>query len=220
MEVYIEYVILDNFVIDYIILYLTLFSLKQKISHLNLILSSIIGTLFAVFMPFITLSSIALFFIKLGVGLIMILFISKKELKWITLNYFLFLSYTFLMGGLCFGLIYLLFGTISLNGIIMYQFQMPIGLIFLVLFIYFLFIKKLVAHKRKFGTYTYAVEIYKEDKSMHLVGFLDTGNQMYDKSGNPILIISQKTFMKAYSSISYLKILNNKVNEYYYAGLE
>lgn len=220
MEVYIEYVILDNFVIDYIILYLTLFSIRQKICYLKVILSSMIGTTFAVFLPFITLSNIYLFLLKMAIGLLMIVVVSKNGFKKFIISYFLFITYTFLLGGLCFGILYFLFGNVSLNGILLYQFEIPISILLLLIFLYFLFIKKLVSNKRKFGSFTYPVEIFKEDKSLILVGFLDTGNQVYDKKGNPIIIISLKTFMKAYPNISYLKIITSAINEFDIKGCE
>ena len=64
MEVYIEYVIIDNFIIDMLILLFTSLVLGSKVGKLRLVLSTLIGVVGAIFMPFIYLPNIILFFIK------------------------------------------------------------------------------------------------------------------------------------------------------------
>ena len=106
MEVYIEYVILDNFIINTLIILLVNSTLHQKISKFKVILASCIGTIFAIFMPFISVSNIFLFVLKLMVGLIMVMCFARFNIKDISISYVLFLSYTFLIVlSICFFLI-------------------------------------------------------------------------------------------------------------------
>lgn len=214
MEVYIEYVILDNLIINSILIYLTCITLKNKINKYRIMLGSVVGTIFAIVMPFISLNSFLLFIIKMCVGLIIVLSFCKFKIKDIILSYTLFITYTFLMGGMCFGLMYLLNLNVSANGFIIYNFNIPLSIIILAIFIYFLILKKFVTYKKNILNFSYLVEVKKDDKTIKLQGFLDTGNQIYDDYGNPIVVISKSSFIKAFPTISLIKIATNNVNNY------
>lgn len=214
MEVYIEYVILDNLIIDSILIYLTNLTMRTKINKYRLFTASVVGTIFAIFLPFLKINNIVLIFVKLLVGLFIVLIFSKLKLKDILLNYIIFITYTFMMGGLCFGILYLLNSNVSINGLIVYNFNIPISIIILLIFIYFLIMKKFIKYRKNILNLTYPVEIFKDNKSIKLNGFLDTGNQIYDEFGNPIIVISLNSFLNAYPNISILKVATNNVTEY------
>ena len=77
MEIYIEYVLIDNLVINALILLCTKKTLKLKTSWLRLGLSSLLGTVVAVMLPLINISSIFLILIKIGLGVLMVLILSR-----------------------------------------------------------------------------------------------------------------------------------------------
>lgn len=214
MEVYIEYVILDNLIIDSILIYLTNLTMRTKINKYRLFTASVVGTIFAIFLPSLKINNIILIFVKLLAGLFIVLIFSKLKLKDILLNYIIFITYTFMMGGLCFGILYLLNSNVSINGLIIYNFNIPISIIILLIFIYFLIMKKFIKYRKNILNLTYPVEIFKDNKSIKLNGFLDTGNQIYDEFGNPIIVISLNSFLNAYPNISILKVATNNVTEY------
>jgi len=130
MTVYIEYVILDNLLIDLLIIYLTSSLLKIHFNKVNILLSALIGTAFAVVMPFISLNSYVLFFLKLSVGMTMVLVLKKFSFGKFVITFVTFISLTFMMGGMCFGLMYLLSIPFTVNGIMIYGFEFPLSLYF------------------------------------------------------------------------------------------
>ncbi len=214
MEIYIEYVILDNLIINSIILVLTLKTLKHKLNKLNIFFSSSLGTVFAIFMPFITLDNIYLFLIKILVGLIMVLIIKKHTyFKKFIVTFFLFLTYTFSLGGLCFGLMYMFNFNTSVNGIIINNFEIPVSLFMLLIsvYLYILFKSiKIIQKDRLKQSYIFSVVITQSNKSYNLEGFLDSGNQLY-YHGQPIIILSNKIFTRIFKDIPYDKVLLNRL---------
>ncbi|MDE6362163.1 MAG: sigma-E processing peptidase SpoIIGA, partial [Clostridia bacterium] len=70
MQVYIEYVIANNMLINALILVLTLRFLRYKISKTAVFISSAIGTVFAVFLPIYGILNIFIF--KLILSLVML----------------------------------------------------------------------------------------------------------------------------------------------------
>lgn len=214
MEVYIEYVILDNLIINSILIYLTLITTRTKINKYRLMTSSVVGTIFAIIMPLISISSVLLFLLKLLVGLVIVLIFSKMEIRKIMINYFLFMSYTFLMGGFCFGILYFLKANVNINGLIIYNFNVPVSLIILTIFIYFLILKKFIKYRKNIVNLSYPVEVVKDKITLKLSGFLDTGNQVYDENGKPIVVISLKSFLGAYPNISLIKVLTCNITNY------
>ncbi|MBQ3047953.1 MAG: sigma-E processing peptidase SpoIIGA, partial [Clostridia bacterium] len=72
MQVYIEDALLDTTVINFVILYLTVFSLKQKIVLVRLILSALLGSIFSLLLTLVSMSLFITLSLKLISGLIMV----------------------------------------------------------------------------------------------------------------------------------------------------
>lgn len=150
MEVYIEYVVADNLIINTLILVLTKKTLNLQTRVANLVAAALLGTVFAIFMPLFMLNEYLLFFIKmlLGVAIILVAFPTKKPKK-ILVNYLWFLTYTFALGGMCFGVAYLLGQNLSLNGLIVMGFEVPMGIFMLIIAIYIYLLVKTVSLVKK-----------------------------------------------------------------------
>lgn len=213
MDIYIEYVLLDNLLIDWLILFLTSSLLKIKFKKLNMLLSIVIGTAFAVAMPLINLNSYLLFFLKLLVGIAMVLVLKKFTFKKFIITFITFISITFMMGGMCFGIMYLLNLDFTINGILIYGFEVPMSLFLICVFGYLYLTVKIISvvrHERQLGKYTYNITLTCNDKEYSLVGFLDTGNMVYD-NGKPVIILSYKSFKKIFKNITFDRLLTRKV---------
>ena len=79
MEVYIEYVITDNFIIDYFLLSLALKYSKAQVNKKRIALSAAIGTIVAVLMPIFNASAAIKFFIKIALAFVMIIVAAKPK---------------------------------------------------------------------------------------------------------------------------------------------
>ncbi len=214
MQVYIEYVITDNLIINCLIIYLVSLLLRIKFRKLNILLAAMIGTLFAVAMPFISLNTYILFPIKLIVGVVMITVLKKFSLRQFFLTYICFVLLTFMLGGLCFGLMYLLKGTLSINGLIIYGFDVPMSVFILLIAAHVYLAVKLISVlkvERTKGKSLYKVLLTINGKTCSLYGFLDTGNMVYD-SDNPVIILSYKSFSKICKEVTLDKLITKKVS--------
>lgn len=100
MEVYIEYVVIDNFIIDYLLLKLALKYSKVEFNKKRAALSALIGTAVAVAMPIFKASSFIKVLIKVGLAFLMIRVCFKPQS---VKKYFsalgLFLTFTVIFGG-------------------------------------------------------------------------------------------------------------------------
>ena len=208
MEVYIEYVIIDNFIIDMLILLFTSLVLGSKVGKLRLVLSTLIGVVGAIFMPFIYLPNIILFFIKLVLGVIMVV-VLKNYLTFrdFFAHFMMFFTFTFVFGGLCYG-ICLLLGDSTL-GVLVNAYEFPMGLIVLVVATYLFLLWKLliyVRHKNKNISLYYDVVLKMGEDRYYFRGYIDSGNSMYD-NGKPVVVISLSTFCKIFKQFPYQNLL-------------
>ena len=213
MTVYIEYVILDNLVINSLLVSLVGSTLRRKISKYRILLASVVGTLFAIFLPFVTVSNTILFLIKLIVGLLVVLCFANITIRDVSISYMLFVSYTFLMGGMCYFVLDMCGIPTTASGVLIYSFDIPVSILILMIYVYYIVIKKFISYKRNVINLNYQVKLSRENKSISLVGFLDTGNQIFDENGRPIVVISLKSFLKYYPHISILKVATNSVSK-------
>ncbi|MBQ3572343.1 MAG: sigma-E processing peptidase SpoIIGA, partial [Clostridia bacterium] len=104
MTIYIEYVIIDNFVFDYILLLLALKSKAKIIKKRRVLLSASFGTFFAIIFPFLYFNEIVLFGLKILIAFCMIAIADKfEDFKdyFIKVNKFIFLTFSF--GGIIYG---------------------------------------------------------------------------------------------------------------------
>ncbi len=186
MTVFIEYVLIDNFVIDYLLLSLSLRIVGVKTSRLRLILSAGLGAVFSLVYPlfdFIVFIEIA---IKLLFGLLMVIIVAKyKSGKSCYLTAVIFNALTFLTGGIILGVGYML--SINLSS------ELSVALMILPVLAIVRFIKSLAVFlktRNRINQYSYKVFIEVLGKNVSGVGFLDTGNCAFD-GVNPIVFCTK-----------------------------
>lgn len=210
MEVYIEFVVLDNLIINYILLNLINITLKLNAKKSLMLISSLIGMVVAIFLPLITINGVLLFFIKIVLGLVMVAIIKKpKSINQYLLSFALFLTYTFILGGMCFGVMFMLNIKTTFSGVVLYNFEIPVSLFILLGLIYLKLMLKLiksVKHKFTFNNFYYDVKVINNNVSLYLNGFLDSGNQI-ECDGTGVMVINYASFLKLYPNIDYQKII-------------
>lgn len=219
MVVYIEDAIIDNLVINSIILSLSLFSLRQKIKILKILLASVLGCAVSVSLTFFALPLTVTIIIKFLLGLILSsIVIQKFSIKLLTLFYVVFLSFTFVMGGFCFFIIYLFGGEVYSITNMSYNLPISLGVIFIFLGIYvFLLIQaiKVFYKKQKLSSFYYDVILHIQDRKIKIKAYLDSGNLLQDSlTGLPILIVNFNTFNKIFNGkVNVFNFLKNTLNQ-------
>ncbi len=207
MEIYIEDAIIQNIVINYTLLSISEKAVLQKSKFWKKILASIIGTLFAILITFFKLNAFFEIIIKLLSGLVMaLIIIDKFVFKKFLLLFIVFISSTFLMGGLIIAMEYLF--NVSINGL------MSAGIILLFYFILKGVIKQFYI-KRKLNKFYYNLLLTNGEKTLDIKAYLDSGNLLQDdETGLSILVINYSTFSKLFDNkVSVMDYLQKKLDK-------
>ncbi len=201
MTVYIEYVILDNFVIDYLLLSAALYTLRIRRKKRRLIPAALCGTAFAALLPLFSIGAAAMLAVKLAVGLAMVLIAANYgKAKRAAAAYAVFLLFTFASGGAITGIMYMLKKDISLDSVITYSSDIPVSAIIVGCAALIWCAKRVIAKiykKRDVYPFVRKAVIKKGDKVVETSGFIDSGNRLFDAvTGLPIVVISKALAVK------------------------
>lgn len=160
MKIYLDLILIINFIIDYLLLYGTKKILKNKTSIKRILLGSIIGSISSLLMIY---QNNIIMKILLSILIIIITFGINNIIKNIT--YFYLLSI-------------ILGGTLYLFDLNIYKLNYQILLLISPILIY-LYIKENIKYKNIYLN-NYIVEIYINNKLYKLEGMIDTGNELKD----------------------------------------
>ncbi len=201
MLVYIEYVIIDNLIIDYLLLSLSLRVSNCKTNKFRLILASIVGTLVAVIMPLLNLDNLYLIIIKLILAILMCYLAGKyTSIKKFFLTLLAFLGFTFLSGGVIIAIFYFADIDYTNNFSFNYDAVFPIGFTILIMYGLYFALKKLIVKLSKIKSINAFIRkciLVVKGKRLTVLGFIDSGNRLFDtKTGLPIIVGSKNLFLK------------------------
>ena len=219
MNIYIEDAIFDTTAINSVILFLSLFSLRQKIKWLKIIAVALFGCVFSIVLTFFSLPNLITIFIKILCGIIMsCLVIENFSIKKISLFLLVFLSFTFLIGGFCFFIIYLLGGEIYSLVNLTYNLPISLGVLSILIGIYVYFLVSLIKifyKKQRIETFNYKIKLKANNKKIVLSAYLDSGNLLQEPdSGKPIIIINSKIFLKLFKDkVTLVDCVLNNLNK-------
>ncbi len=188
MQVYVELALLENFCMDFTLLYCAKLVAKNRAHILRLVVASAFGACFAVVFPLFRLHTALSVIIKILSGLIICLFAGKfRSFKAYVKLTALFLAFTFVLGGA-------LIAVFSLAGI-SYQADsgyilssIPIGIPLFCALLLIIGARKISAKLKRTDNTEVACTIAKGGKEVSLNGFFDSGNKVY-YLGQPVCVI-------------------------------
>lgn len=188
MTIYLDYIFIENFVIDYILLKETSYISRKEITHKRAILSSIVASTYVVFMICFKVQELNYLICKmlLGVVIIYICFQPKEINEYIKLITFFLLISVINVGTL----------TVISN---LLNIQNQEGLLKLVIYILSLLLSKFFTnniwniYKRKIKNedLLYDVQINVKGNIYKYKAFLDTGNSVYSYTYNLPVIFAE-----------------------------
>ena len=213
MEIIIEYVLLDNFLIDALLLSLALKTLHQPISKWGIILASAFGAGFAVVSPLMNVAGVLAIFLKFLIAFVMS-FIVCFSFKRILPRFLLFTLYTFAFGG---GLI----AIFTFMGIQVYDAMyigyvstLPLGTILVSIFIFCAICFRLIRYLSNRKTWENSVSIGIEilGKTKIVRGFVDTGNTLKNREGKSIVVLPERELKFWFDTHTRMALLIGKTN--------
>ncbi|ERI95702.1 sigma-E processing peptidase SpoIIGA [Clostridiales bacterium oral taxon 876 str. F0540] len=195
MVVNLDVLILENALIDYFLLYITVQTIRIKIKSTKLILPSVIGGSYVVTIIFPKLNFLTLLPFKILIVFIMISMIYKlKNLVLILKASVIFLLYSMLLEGLCFFVE--LNGGSTLNDLSSLKLNFTYKKLMLVFIVCYLLINRLIIYikdRKDISTLIYKVDIKSNNIYKTFFAFLDTGNELREPATNlPVLILENK----------------------------
>ncbi|MDR3318660.1 MAG: sigma-E processing peptidase SpoIIGA [Clostridiales bacterium] len=197
MEVYIEYVIIDNIAIDFLIAMFTLKTLRLRVRYIRVILSALVGTGFAAVMPYIHINSYILLAVKVVIAAILVgILYPYKTVKRFFAAYLVFFGYTFLTGGACIGLIYLMTGDTAAALSLTYQAPVSAGAVLLLGAAAAWVIYKAVCYvdrERVIMPFMRRFTLAVGTREASLNGLIDSGNGLFDpKTALPVIVVKAR----------------------------
>lgn len=194
MTVYLDIIFLENIFMNYIILFATGYIMKQKFKPIRIILSSCLGSLYAIlgYMQNIMIFSNIIVKIILSIVMILIAF-NPKRLKQLFKEIILFYLISFVFGGCAIFLLYLLKpqNVFMKNGVYVGNYPIKIALLGgIVGFAFTHMAFKLVKSKISKEDIYINLKVFFKDKEVELKAIMDTGNMLKDPiSGIPVIIV-------------------------------
>lgn len=183
MKIYIDLFFLFNVIMDATIITSTSILLKRKTSTLRIILSALVGGISSLFL-FTSLNKILVE--VLSIILMVIIAFRYKNIRYTCKN----ILYMYILSTLLGGIVYLFNIKVSSSTFWTYFIIIIISIEVMVLYI-----KEIRKMKNIYNNY-YKVDIFFKDREkLSLIGFVDTGNNLYDPyKKRPIILVSNKYY--------------------------
>ncbi|MBR2138797.1 MAG: sigma-E processing peptidase SpoIIGA [Bacilli bacterium] len=188
--IYIDELIILNFIIDYILLTTTSKILKINTTKTKIIFSTLIGEL-SILILFIKTNNIIISLIKLLLGLIMIkVAFNQKDKKEYIKTTIYFYIFSFFLGGTLY--------YFKIEDLVKYNYILLLIPIIMNIYEYFAYDLKDILRTR------YKVNIYLNNgKILYLNGYMDTGNNLIDPYSNKKVIIINEEVEENFFLIPY-----------------
>lgn len=196
MTIYIDVVLIENLIMNYIILLATGIVLKTKIKHIRLIIASLIGAIYSIFTYVITIQIYSNFFLKILLS-IMIIYVAfnPQNVKNMWKDLLIFYLTSFVFGGAAFALIYIVKpqDILMKNGLFLGTYPLKTvvlaGIVgFIIIVVTFKIVKSKITKKDIYKD----VNIQIDGKQINLKAMLDTGNMLKDPiSGSPVIVVEK-----------------------------
>ena len=194
MTIYIDIVLIENLIMNYIILFTTAVVLKIKVNHIRLILASLLGAGYSIiaYMGIIKVYSSIILKIILSVLIIYIAF-NPQNIKKMCKDLLLFYLVSFVFGGAAFALIYIIKpqNILMKNGLFLGTYTLKTVMLgavvaFCIIIGAFAIIKNKISKKDMFCE----IEILINQKKIKTKAMINTGNMLKEPITNvPVIVV-------------------------------
>ena len=193
MIVYVDILMLVNFIVNLFILHITVQTLRKKVKFTWMCLSSLLGSFYVltVVYPSLKYLSYIPFKILVVIAMILIVFREKNILFNIKAS-LIFILFSILLAGMCL--------LIQMNNSMDMSFDViiinfPYEKLMLSLMIIYIFIYRImifIGDRKKISTLIYTIDIINKSNKKTIKAFLDTGNELREPATNlPVLIVER-----------------------------
>ncbi len=216
MELYIEYVILDNVLIDIYILSMMRWTMSLRPNRYRRLAFFAISIISALIVPYVYLyANSVLILYKLFAFLLMTLVLKKyRSIGEYIIHIFVSILFTSLIAGLCYGILIGFGLKTQNNALFIFDTELPMSIVILVLYGVMWLIKMCIVYiykNIKKQKYLYNIELIDNGQKVKAIGYYDSGNCV-ENSNNGVSIVSINLFQKLHNDISIVDLLSGKEN--------
>lgn len=203
MTVYLDIIFLENLCMNYIILFATGYIMKLKIKHIRIVLSSCLGSLYAILIYIQKEMFFSNIILKIMLSILMILIaFFPKKIKIFFKEIILFYLVSFVFGGCAFFLLYFVKpqNVLIRNGVYVGRYPIQIALLggivgFIITQIAFKLVKGKITKKDMITDMC----IFNNESMVELKALVDTGNMLKDPiSGLPVIVVCKNKLYKIF----------------------
>lgn len=203
MTIYLDIILCENLLMNYIILFATYVIIKPKTKHpqIRMILSSLLGSIYAIIIYLNILSIYTNLLAKITLSVVMVyIAFAPPNVKQLLKQILIFYLVSFIFGGCTFALIYFLKpeNVEMKNEVFVGMYPIRVGLIagviaFIITQIAFKINKSKLNNKNTF----IEIELYNKNKMTKARALLDSGNMLKEPiSQKPVIVVEKTTLSK------------------------
>ncbi|MDD6794865.1 MAG: sigma-E processing peptidase SpoIIGA [Clostridiaceae bacterium] len=197
MNVYIDVMLLENFLVDLFLISITLKIIKINTSNKRVILSSLLGAIYTIVLVLNKLKFLDNIVVMILVAFIMmIIVVGKDRIKTALKATVAFIFSSIVLSGACFFIVVQTSNFTIGKGLEVDNFLLK-DLILAIMFIFVVY-ERLIAYFKErsvISSFTYDVEITMNNVRYIVKGFLDTGNELREPITNlPCIIVESSIF--------------------------
>ncbi|MGL4875708.1 MAG: sigma-E processing peptidase SpoIIGA [Clostridium sp.] len=198
MKLYLDVLVVENFIVNLFIIIITFRVLKYEYSFKKALFISFLGGLYSLCMVVPYLNFLKAAYIQILVVFLMIYVPSKKkEVRRLIKSFVSFMSISFLLSGLLFKFIISTQKYTLIDGVVIKDFNVK----YLILGICIIYISldritTLVRDRNIISTFIYDMKIEINNSEIEIRGFLDSGNELREPVTNLPCILIEKNKLK------------------------
>ncbi|PRR81653.1 sigma-E processing peptidase SpoIIGA [Clostridium vincentii] len=200
MEIYLDIILLENFIVDMFLLSVTFSILRCNVENKKVIVASLLGALYTIVMIFPAFNILSAFPFALLVAYLMMLIILGRHRYIFALKATgVFLLSSITLSGICF-----VFSSMEnkysfTKGFTISNYSLKYFVISIMI-LYILYNRAISYFRERaiIGNYTYDIEITIKNVKYIIKGFLDTGNELREPVTNLPCIIVEKNLFSNY----------------------
>ncbi|MCM0648752.1 sigma-E processing peptidase SpoIIGA [Clostridium swellfunianum] len=196
MVIYLDTLLLENFIVNYFLLYITSQTIRIKVKTWKLALAAIIGAAYVLTKIYPSLIIFTSLLFKVLIAGVMVLIVFNQLNVLFNLKALLiYMLYSMLLAGLCF---FIVFNQTNYMGDFSVFYDFEYKKLMLAIIIFYLTINRLVIFikdRKELSTLIYTVDIVSNNIEKKVLAFLDTGNELREPATNlPVMIIEKSYF--------------------------
>lgn len=194
--IYLDVLILENYIVNFFLLYITLLTVRKSCKLRYMLSSAFIGSIYTITMIYKELSIFtSLPFKLLAVYLMILIIVKDANLLFHIKASIIYIVYSMLLAGVC---IYLQMNEYNILNLNYIQIDFKVKMLLFSIMLIFIFIHGIVIFVRDrfdIKDLVYDVSIIYDKSMIKIKAFLDTGNELREPATNlPVMIVFNDIF--------------------------